>query len=242
MNQQSFDRLLAAIREVSEDDEAFCDEVRNALGAYIEAELAGVDVASTRPRIAVHLRRCPDCREEYATLRDLIGGFDPAQLPSVRAAQPGTPTPPLAPQPTLNDRAEALLAWASSQLAGWRLTLPALGMALRSNRRDLAPVAVPGVEPAATLQLSLTERAQSFEVTGTLRPAAPMLHGRAARLYRTERQVNRVEALFEESVSPLDRFRFRNVSPGEYVLTFDLPTGEAGVAQLILQSSREGQP
>lgn len=219
MDDQLFDRVLRAMDEIQDDDEVFCDEMQEVLAGYVERELAGEDVATAQPRVATHLARCIDCREEYESLRELMLALGPEPA---RVTAP--PPDPLA----------TLLAWARTQLGSWRVSLPNMGMALRSAERGLAPLSVPDLEPPTQLQLSLTRRGSAFEVSGVLRPTAAALHGRAVRLYRLAADGSTIDALLASEISSLDRFRLRDVSPGLYVLSIDLPGGETGFTQLTL--------
>ena len=44
------------------------------LDRYVELELAGADADTAVPGLRAHLAGCPACREEYASLRALVGG------------------------------------------------------------------------------------------------------------------------------------------------------------------------
>lgn len=60
-------RLLGTV-----DDDAGCDGGMVALAEYVEAELAGRDVATLFPSVATHLRNCPACAEDYRGLVVLV--------------------------------------------------------------------------------------------------------------------------------------------------------------------------
>jgi predicted anti-sigma-YlaC factor YlaD len=64
----SLNQLLAA-----EVGDVGCDEAFEVLDMYVEAELAGEDVSLRYPGVALHLRSCPACREDYAGLRAAAG-------------------------------------------------------------------------------------------------------------------------------------------------------------------------
>jgi hypothetical protein len=51
-----------------------CDECFERLDHYVELELAGRDPDSVVPGLRAHLDGCPACREEYESLRALVGG------------------------------------------------------------------------------------------------------------------------------------------------------------------------
>ena len=60
--------------------EVGCDECFDELDRYVDLELAGRDVDAAVPGVRAHLRGCPACREEYESLRALVGG-DGADAP-----------------------------------------------------------------------------------------------------------------------------------------------------------------
>jgi hypothetical protein len=67
------DRLLGPA-----DAELLCDECFEKLDEYVELELQGAQADLRVPGMRAHLEGCPACREEYASLRDLVksGGPD----------------------------------------------------------------------------------------------------------------------------------------------------------------------
>lgn len=58
--------------------EATCDECFDRLDAYVERELRGGDAARAMPELAAHLRGCPACAEDHASLLALAGAQRPA--------------------------------------------------------------------------------------------------------------------------------------------------------------------
>jgi len=56
------------------EPEVGCDECFDVLDRYVELELAGADADATIPGLRPHLAGCPACREEYESLRALVGG------------------------------------------------------------------------------------------------------------------------------------------------------------------------
>ena len=54
--------------------EVGCDECFAELDRYVELELAGVDADGAVPGLRAHLQGCPACREEYESLKALVGG------------------------------------------------------------------------------------------------------------------------------------------------------------------------
>jgi hypothetical protein len=51
-----------------------CDTCFEELDRFVELELAGRDAAAAVPGLRAHLEGCPACREEYESLRALVGG------------------------------------------------------------------------------------------------------------------------------------------------------------------------
>jgi hypothetical protein len=51
-----------------------CDECFERLDRYVELELGGADVDRELPGFRTHLDGCPACREDYESLRALVGG------------------------------------------------------------------------------------------------------------------------------------------------------------------------
>lgn len=56
------------------EPEVGCDECFDLLDRYVELELAGADADAAVPGLRPHLAGCPACREEYESLRALVGG------------------------------------------------------------------------------------------------------------------------------------------------------------------------
>ena len=54
-----------------------CDACFDELDRYVELELAGQDADAAVPGLSAHLEGCPACREEYESLRALVGGERP---------------------------------------------------------------------------------------------------------------------------------------------------------------------
>ena len=54
--------------------EVGCDECFDELDRYVELELAGAGPDAAIPGLRAHLDGCPACREEYESLRALVGG------------------------------------------------------------------------------------------------------------------------------------------------------------------------
>jgi anti-sigma factor RsiW len=66
---QSLTRLLGP-----SGPEVGCDECFDELDRYVDLELAGADADAAVPGLRAHLDGCPACREEYESLRALVGG------------------------------------------------------------------------------------------------------------------------------------------------------------------------
>ena len=54
--------------------EVGCDECFGELDRFVELELAGADADAAVPGLRAHLVGCPACREDYESLRALVGG------------------------------------------------------------------------------------------------------------------------------------------------------------------------
>ena len=54
--------------------EVGCDECFTEIDRYVELELTGADADASVPGMRAHLTGCPACREEYESLRALVGG------------------------------------------------------------------------------------------------------------------------------------------------------------------------
>jgi hypothetical protein len=57
--------------------ELLCDECFEKLDEYVELELQGEAADERIPGMRPHLDGCPACREEYESLRELVGGDQP---------------------------------------------------------------------------------------------------------------------------------------------------------------------
>ena len=67
--QQALRRVLGPA-----EPEVGCDACFDELDRYVELELAGKDADAGVPGLRAHLEGCPACREEYESLRALVGG------------------------------------------------------------------------------------------------------------------------------------------------------------------------
>jgi predicted anti-sigma-YlaC factor YlaD len=56
------------------EPEVGCETCFEELDRYVELELEGRDANAAVPGLRAHLAGCPACREEYESLRALVGG------------------------------------------------------------------------------------------------------------------------------------------------------------------------
>jgi len=54
--------------------DAGCEHSLELADEFVELELRGGAAREAFPDVATHLDACPDCREDYAGLRELAGG------------------------------------------------------------------------------------------------------------------------------------------------------------------------
>jgi hypothetical protein len=73
MKRPEFRQALVRLLGPSES-EVGCDECFAELDRFVEVELAGADAEAAVPGLRAHLVGCPACREEYDSLRALVGG------------------------------------------------------------------------------------------------------------------------------------------------------------------------
>ena len=66
------DRLLGP-----KDPEVSCDECFARLDEYVDLELLQGDAERVMPGLAAHLRGCPACAEEHASLAAFVAGQEP---------------------------------------------------------------------------------------------------------------------------------------------------------------------
>ena len=59
------------------EPEVGCEVCFDELDRYVELELARDGVDAAIPGLRAHLDGCPACREEYESLRALVGGEQP---------------------------------------------------------------------------------------------------------------------------------------------------------------------
>jgi hypothetical protein len=67
--------LLAALLGPGEP-ELTCDECFEQLDRYVELDLAGADADCAVPGMRAHLTGCPACRDDRASLRELVASED----------------------------------------------------------------------------------------------------------------------------------------------------------------------
>jgi anti-sigma factor RsiW len=75
MNERDERRVLEALLG-PEGPELTCEQCFEELDRYVELELAHADADAAIPGMAAHLTGCPACREEHASLRDLVADGD----------------------------------------------------------------------------------------------------------------------------------------------------------------------
>ena len=63
----ALDRLLGPA-----EPEASCDECFDQLDVYVDREVLHGDAEATMPTLAAHLRGCPACAEDHASLHALV--------------------------------------------------------------------------------------------------------------------------------------------------------------------------
>jgi predicted anti-sigma-YlaC factor YlaD len=56
----------------TKDHEVDCDAMAELMPSVAEAGARGEDIGRLLPHVAVHLDHCPDCREWYETLVELV--------------------------------------------------------------------------------------------------------------------------------------------------------------------------
>ena len=72
MDNQPIDKTLQRLLGPAEP-ELQCDECFEKLDEYVDVELENADADEAIPGMRAHLVGCPACREEYESLRDLLG-------------------------------------------------------------------------------------------------------------------------------------------------------------------------
>jgi predicted anti-sigma-YlaC factor YlaD len=77
MNDQNSDTTIKRMLGPA-DEELFCDECFEKLDEYVELELRGDPADAAIPGMRPHLEGCPACRDEYDSLRELVGSEDRA--------------------------------------------------------------------------------------------------------------------------------------------------------------------
>jgi predicted anti-sigma-YlaC factor YlaD len=73
MNRPDLDQAIGRLLGPAEP-EVGCEACFAELDRYVELELAGEDADAAVPGLRAHLEGCPACREEYESLRALVGG------------------------------------------------------------------------------------------------------------------------------------------------------------------------
>ncbi|MFN7036988.1 MAG: hypothetical protein ACK4SN_11550 [Bellilinea sp.] len=65
-------KMMAEMIAATQEVELTCDEVFELLDQFTELAVQGEDVAHLMPFVHRHLEMCPECREEYETLRKIL--------------------------------------------------------------------------------------------------------------------------------------------------------------------------
>ncbi len=71
MSPSQVEAMIQMIGKTQEED-LTCDEVHSLLGQFAEMALRGEDTANLLPLVHHHLESCPDCREEYEALMQIL--------------------------------------------------------------------------------------------------------------------------------------------------------------------------
>jgi hypothetical protein len=75
VNEQPRDPIVERLLGPAEP-ELQCDECFERLDEYVDLELLGGAADDAIPGMRPHLAGCPACREEYESLRELVGRAD----------------------------------------------------------------------------------------------------------------------------------------------------------------------
>lgn len=216
--ESNLERLLRAISATSESEseDIFCDQTQALLAAYIELEIAGEHAERAYPAVARHLVVCPDCREEYDALREVLTEPQEMSLPDIIVDMTRLPPIPGAPTPNL--------------VAQWIRSVPRWVGAVRGTQ--------PAGEYTVTMVALGTGTAVHLLVDhamlrGYFTPPQPHLYGYTARLYSITTQPEFVVAMEREApLEDLGEFSFADLPHSDYVLTFQLDAGEVPVVLL----------
>ena len=71
MTEPSRDRLITGLLG-PDGAEVTCEQCFELLDEYVDLEAAGADADARLPGMHAHLVGCPACREDHASLRDLV--------------------------------------------------------------------------------------------------------------------------------------------------------------------------
>ena len=71
-------QALLGMLALTKDVESDCDHCLQHMAEFAEAELSGKSISEALICIDEHLERCGECREEYAALKEALGGELPA--------------------------------------------------------------------------------------------------------------------------------------------------------------------
>ena len=68
-------RELARALLATHSHEIDCEQWLDSVGLYLDLVEAGRPIPETLRPVEEHLRLCPDCAEEYAAMREALGGL-----------------------------------------------------------------------------------------------------------------------------------------------------------------------
>jgi len=71
---------LLQMLALTKERELTCMEVNELVDYYVELEQSGENVKALMPTMTQHLRICPECKEEYEAVWEVVG-IDPEVAP-----------------------------------------------------------------------------------------------------------------------------------------------------------------
>lgn len=80
LSKDQLSRLLVIIAD-TRDDEITCDECLAGMAEFADARLLGHTISTALKRIEAHLEFCPECKQEYELLLELLAtqAVDPVE-------------------------------------------------------------------------------------------------------------------------------------------------------------------
>ena len=70
-DKSNMEMLLRSV-SMTDEDEVTCDDVYNLMDQFAEMVERGEDPSQMMPLVKKHLDMCPDCREEYESLAQMM--------------------------------------------------------------------------------------------------------------------------------------------------------------------------